>query len=118
MESVESMIQSLRVGFLALGAALVFLSACFGLYVHKQNKMLTSQIKVETRLLDQTVPVYTNDKRQIEALLQDMQGYYPTHQDIIPILMNHNFAKVQLRAVTSSSRSPSTPPSPGKPAVQ
>ncbi len=88
-------VHALRLGMIFLGAALLFFSVCFSLYVHKQNNMLIAQIDAQTRLLNQNEPIFDNNKQRLTLMLRDLQGFAQAHPDVVPILVNHNLVKVQ-----------------------
>jgi hypothetical protein len=94
-DSIQYDLNVLRLCVCVLGAALFAGSLCFNLYLYKQNNLLISQIDHQTRVLAQNEPVYENTRKRLNLLLQDLQGYAQTHSDVVPILVKHNFARVQ-----------------------
>ena len=93
--SLEREINSLRVGLYVLGVGLLLFSICFSLYLYKQNNLLIAQIDSQTRLLNQNQPLFDSNLQRITLMAQDLKTFALTHNDIVPILVNHNIVRVQ-----------------------
>jgi hypothetical protein len=99
--SLESEINSLRIGFCVLGAALFLFSLCFSLYIYKQNNLLIAQIDSQTRMLNQNEPLFESNRQRITLMAQELRIFAQTHSDIVPILVNHNIVRIQAPQLTA-----------------
>lgn len=94
-ETVETQMQFLRLSILLLAAGFLVSTICFFLFLYKQNNLLIAQIDNQTRLLNQNEPLYESNQQKVELLKQDLFTYARSHNDIVPILLKYNLAKVQ-----------------------